>query len=85
MVLKATFPSSYFWLVEATPAAKEKWVPFGTACYNFMGVKNTSLSQQYLIYSTPFQRAVYAYSPSKRCNHASQKQAQTAKCLANPL
>ena len=38
-----------------------------------------------IIYSTPFRGADYAYSPSKRCNHASQKQAQTAKCLANPL
>jgi hypothetical protein len=85
MLQKATFPSSYFGLVEATPAAKKKWVFFGTACYKFMSVKNTSLSQQYIIYSTPFRRTVYAYSPSKRCDHASQKQAQTAKCLANPL
>jgi hypothetical protein len=85
MLLKATFPSSYFGLFEATPAAKKKWVLCGTACYKFMGVKNTSLSQPYIIYSTPFRRADYAYSPSKRCNHASQKQAQTAKCLANPL
>jgi len=76
MLLKATFPSSYFGLVEATPAAKKKWVPCGTACYKFMGVKNTSLSQPYVIYSTPFRRAAYAYSPSKRCNHASQNHAQ---------
>jgi len=85
IIQKATFPSSYFGLIEATPAAKKKWVLFETAYYKFMSVKNTSLSQQYLIYSTPFPRAVYAYSPSKRCDHASQKQAQTAKFLANPL
>jgi len=85
MLQKATFPSSYFGLVEATPAAKKKWVFFGTAFYKFMSVKNTLLSQQYIIYSTPFRRTVYAYSPSKRCDHASQKQAQTAKCLANLL
>jgi len=36
MLQKATFPSSYFGLVEATPAAKKKWVFFGTACYKFM-------------------------------------------------
>ena len=48
IILKATFPSSYFGLVEATPPAKKKWVPFGTACYKFMGVKNTSLSQQFI-------------------------------------
>jgi hypothetical protein len=54
MLLKATFPSSYFGLFEATPAAKKKWVFIGTACYKFKGVKNTSLSQKYIIYSTPF-------------------------------
>jgi len=85
MLLKATFPSSYFGLVEATPPAKKKWVLFGTACYKFMSVKNTPLPQQYIIYSTPFRRAVHAYSLLKRCDHASQKQAQTAKCLANSL
>ena len=85
MLLKATFPSSYFGLVGATPAAKKKWVFFGTVCYKFMSVKNTSLTQQRSIYSTPFRRTVHAYSPSKRCDHASQKQAQTAKCLANHL
>ena len=57
MLLKATFPSSYFKLVEATPPAKKKWVFFGTACYKFMSVKNTPLPQQRLIYSTPFRRA----------------------------
>ena len=85
MLLKATFPSSYLGLVGATPAAKKKWVFFGTVCYKFMSVKNTSLTQQRSIYSTPFRRTVHAYSPSKHCDHASQKQAQTAKCLANPL
>jgi len=85
MLLKATFPSSYLGLVEATSAAKKKWVLFGTACYKFMSVKNTPLPQQCIIYSTPFRRTVHAYSLSKRCDHASQKQAQTAKCLANPL
>jgi len=85
MLLKATFPSSYFGLVEATPAAKKKWVFFGTACYKFMSVKNIPKPQQYIIFSTPFRRTVHAYIPSKRCDYASQKQAQTAKCLANPL
>ena len=85
MLLKATFPSSYLGLVEATSAAKKKWVLFGTACYKFMSVKNTPLPQQDIIYSTPFRKAVHVYSLSKRCDHASQKQAQTAQCLANPL
>jgi len=85
MLLKGTFPSSYFGLVETTPPAKKKWVFFGTAFYKFMSVKNTPLPQQCLIYSTPFRRTVHACSPSKRCDHASQKQAQTAKYLANPL
>jgi len=85
MLLKASFPSSYLGLVEATPAAKKRWVFFGTACYKFMSVKNTPLPQQHIIYSTPIRRTVHAYSPSKRCDHAIQKQAQTAKCLANPL
>ena len=84
MLLKATFPSSYLGLVEATSAAKKKLVLFRTACYKFMSIKNTTLPQQYIIYSTLFRRTVHAYSPSKRCDHASQKQAQTAKCLANP-
>jgi len=73
MLLKATFPSSYLGLVEATPAAKKKWVFFGTACYKFMSVKNTPLPQQYIIDSTPFRRTVHACSPSKRCDRASQK------------
>ena len=77
MLLKATFPSSCLGLVEATSAVMKKWVFFGTACYKFMSVKNTSLPQQDLIYSTPFRRTVHTYSPSKRCDHASQKQAQT--------
>jgi len=85
MLLKATFPSSYLGLVEATLAVMKKWVFFGTACYKFMTVKNTPLPQQHIFYSTPFRRTVHAYSPSKRCDHASQKEAQTAKCLANPL
>jgi len=85
MLLKATFPSSYLGLVEATPPAKKKLVLFGTACYKFMSVKNTLLPQQNVNYSTPFRRAVHAYSLSKRFDHTSQKQAQTAKCLANPL
>jgi len=85
MLLKATFPSSYLGLVEATTAAKKKWVLFGTACYKFLSVQNTPLNQQCVIYSTPFRRAVHAYSLSKRCDHASQKQAQTAECLPNTL
>ena len=84
MLLKATFPSSYLGLVEATSAAKKKWVLFGTAYYKFMSAKNIPLSQQYIIYSTPFRRAVHACSLSKRCDHASQKQAQTAQCLQTP-
>jgi len=84
MLLKATFPSSYLGLVEATPPAKKKWVLFGAACYKFISVKNTPLPQQYVIYSTPFRRAVHAYSLSKRCDHASQKQAQTAQVLGKP-
>jgi len=85
MQLKATFPSSYLGLVEATSAAKKKWVLFGTAYYKFMSVKNTPLRQQYIIYITPFRRAVHAYSLSKRCDHASQKQTQMVQYLANPL
>jgi len=84
MLLNATFPSSYLGLVEATPPAKKKWVLFGTACYKFMSVKNTSLPQQYVIYSTPFRRALHAYGLSKCCDHASQKQAQTAQVLGKP-
>ena len=49
----------------ATPLGKKEWVLFGTACYKFMSVKNKPLSQQYVIYSTPFRRAVHAYSLSK--------------------
>ena len=64
MLLKATFPSSYLGLVEATPAAKKKWVFFGTACSKFMSVKNNPLTQQCIIYSTPSRRTVHAYSPS---------------------
>ena len=56
MLLKATFPSSYLGLVEATSAAIKKWVFSGTACYQFLSVKDTPLTQQYIIYSTPFRR-----------------------------
>ena len=31
MLLKATFPTSYLGLVEATPAAKKKWLHIRTA------------------------------------------------------
>jgi len=45
MLLKATFPSSYLGLVKVTPDTKKIWVPFGTACYKFIGVKNTFIVQ----------------------------------------
>jgi len=35
--------SRHLGLVEATSAAKKKWVLFGTACYKIMSVKNTPL------------------------------------------
>jgi len=79
MLLKTTFPISYLGLVEATLAALKKWLFFGTASYEFMSVKSTPLPQQYIIYSTPFRRTVHACSPSKCCDHTSQKQAQTLK------
>ena len=84
MLLKATFPSSYLGLDEATSAVKKKWVLFGTACYKFMSYKNTPLFQQNIIYSMPFRRTVHAYSPSKRCDHASQKQAQQPSAWQTP-
>ena len=73
MLLKATFPSSYLGLVEAKSAVVQKWMFFRKACYKFKSDKNTLLPQQYIIYSKPFRRTVHASSPSKRCDHASQK------------
>jgi len=78
MLLKATFPSSCLGLVKATLAALKKWLPSRTACYDFVSVKNTSLSQQYIIYSPPFGWAATPYSPAKRSDSASQKQADSA-------
>ena len=54
MLLKATFPSSYYGLVEATPAATKKWLSIRTARYIFMSVKNMPSSQHYIIYSPAF-------------------------------
>jgi len=84
MLQKATFPSSYLGLVEATSVATKKWLPSRTACYNFESVKNRSLSQECIIYSQPFGWAVTAYSPAKRSDSAFHKEAETAKCLATP-
>jgi len=70
--------------VEATLAALKKWLPSRTACYNFVSVKNTSLSQECIIYSPPFGWAAIPYSPAKRSDSASQKQADTAKCFGKP-
>jgi len=67
MLLKATFPSSYLGLVEATPAAKKKWLRIRTARYIFMSVKNMPSSQHYIIYSPPIGCAAPLYSPPKRC------------------
>ena len=86
-LLKATFPSSYLGLVEATLATLKKWLPSRTARYNFVSVKsvkNTSLSQECMIRSPPFGCAATPYSPAKRSDSASQKQADTAKCFGNP-
>ena len=84
MLLKATFPSSYLGLVKVTLAALKKWLPSRTACYNFVSVKNTSLSQECVIYSLLFGWAATPCSPAKRSDSASQKQADTAKCFGNP-
>jgi len=83
MLLKATFPSSYRGLVEATLAALKKWLPSRMACYNFVSVTNTSLSQECIIYGPPFGWAATPYSRAKHNNSASQKQADT-KCFGNP-
>jgi len=84
MLLKATFPSSYLGLVEATSAVMKKWLSSRTARYNFVSVENTSLSQECVIYSPPFEWTAPPHSPPKRCDSASQKQAKAAKCLAKP-
>jgi len=67
-----------------TLAALIKWLPSRTARYNFVSVKNTSLSQEYIIYSPPFGWAATPYSPAKRSDSASQKQAEMVKCFGNP-
>jgi len=67
MPLKATFPSSYLGLVEATLAAKKKWLRIRTARYIFMSVKNMPSSQHYIMYSPLIGCAAPLYSPPKRC------------------
>ena len=67
MLLKATFPNSYLGLVEATPAAKKKWLRLRTARYIFMSVKNMASSLHYIIYNPPIGCAAPLYSPPKRC------------------
>jgi len=67
MLLKATFPSSYLGLVEATPAAKKKRLRIRTARYIFMSVKNMPSAQHYIIYSPPIGCAAPPYSQPKRC------------------
>jgi len=67
MLLKATFPSSYLVLVEATSAVTKKWLRIRTARYIFMSVKSTPSSQHYMIYNPPIGCAAPHYSPPKRC------------------
>jgi len=66
MLLKATFPSSYLGLVEATWAATKKWLAIRIARYIFMSAKNMLSSQYYIIYSPPFG---WPAPPTKRCEY----------------
>jgi len=71
-------------LVEVTSAVMKKWLSSRTVRYNFVSIENTSLSQECVIYSPPFEWTAPPHSPLKCCDSASQKQAKAAKCLANP-
>ena len=80
MLLKATFPSSYLGLVEATPAATKKWLRIRTARYIFMSVKNMPSSQHNIIYSPPIGCAAPLYSPPKRCEQHQPKTGCVSLC-----
>jgi len=43
----------------------KKWLSSRLACYNFVSVKNTPLSQAYLIFSPPFEWTAPPHSPRK--------------------
>jgi len=84
MLLKATFPSSYLWLVEATPAAKKKWLSIRTARYIFMSVKNMPSSQHYIIYGPPFRWTAPLYTLPKRCEHQQPKTGCVGRVFGKP-
>ena len=62
---------------------EKKRLSIRMARYIFMRSKNMPSSQYYIIYSPPFGWSAPLYSPPKRCEQH-QKQAVSAKCLANP-
>jgi len=65
MLLKATFQHSFWWWFGATSAVNKKWLSSRSACHDFVSVKNTSLSQEYKIYSPPFEWTAPPHSPGK--------------------
>jgi len=84
MLLKATFPSSYLGLVEATPASKKKWLSIRTARYIFMSVKNMPSSQHYIIYSPPFRWTTPLYSLPQRCEQQQPKTGCVDRVFGKP-
>ena len=84
LLQKATFQLSFLVLFGVTSAATKKLLLSRTACYNFVSVKNTSLSQECIIYSPPFGWAATPYSPAKRSDSASHKEAETALVFGKP-
>jgi len=85
MLLKATFPTSYFGLVQATSAALKRVSAQSTAEMKLIGV---SSPYQILKFAYIFIHAVgwaaIPYCPAKRCDSGSHKQVETGKCLGRP-
>ena len=84
MLLKATFPSSYLGLVEATSAVTKKWLSIRTARYIFMSVKNMPSSQHYIIYSPPFRWTAPLYTLPKRCEQQQPKTGCVGRVFGKP-
>jgi len=84
MLLKATFPSSYLGLVETTLATLKEPV-HSTTEMKLYGVSNTVQILKFAYTSSMRSDGQHPpIVPSKRCNSASQKQVDTAKCCRNP-
>ena len=84
MLLKATFQHSFWGWFGTTSAVTKNFLSSRSAYYNFVSVENTSLSQECMIYSPPFEWTAPPIVSEKRCDSTSQNQTDAAQCWGNP-